>query len=224
MKLLRCSLLASLLAFSTSSPSGALAQEYTLLTNLPSNNGGGGPVTTSEQRAVTFTTLASPFLVTEVRMSLENYISLEDDAMLSIHLNGTNAPGARIGDFFTAPTSTSDATSVFAFTSPGIQLAPHTTYWVVIRAGNPETFRWNRSDPTFTPVTTEFASFGNQWITYNSGGLWEVGSNGAHSFEVVGVPEPAAAAWIFGAGILGLAAMRWAGARVVQRRSGAGAR
>jgi len=68
-------------------PRGALAQ-LTLLTNLPSNDGGGEGVSSSGQRAVSFTTLASSFLVTEVDLRLLNYETSTDTAELSLHLNG----------------------------------------------------------------------------------------------------------------------------------------
>lgn len=195
-------------------PRGALAQ-LTLLTNLPSNDGGGGGVSSSEQRAVSFKTLASSFLVTEVDLRLLNYETSTDTAELSLHLNGTDRPGTQVGSNFTSPTSTTNTASNFKFTTAGIQLIANATYWLVIKATNGDpAFTWNRSNPTVTPATTAFGSFGNQWISNNSGSTWSIGSNGAHSFAIVGVPEPSVTAWMFGITVLGLLVFR-----VSRRRS-----
>lgn len=185
---------------------GSAAQaDVTVLSNLPSNNLGSGNVDNTEQRAITFTTAGSPLTVTEVQLSLQNYISLTDTALLSIHSNGTNQPGSQIGATFTAPTSNSDNPGVFSFTSDGVALSADTTYWVVIKGGSSEGFSWNRSNPTVTPTSTAYGSFGNQWITQNTGGTWEVGSNGAHSFAIIAtVPEPGTTGLVAAAGLLGV--------------------
>lgn len=189
--------------FTLLAPTTALAQ-HTLLTNLPSNNGGGGKVDNVERRAVTFSTLESELEVSSVKLSLQNYISLTDVAKLSLHLDGTNQPGDQIGSDFIAPASSSDNTAEFTFTSTGITLAANSTYWLVIQSGSSQEFRWHRSDPTVTPLETDYASFGDQWITYNSGVDWQIGTNGAHSFEIIGtaIPEPNAI-WLLSLLILG---------------------
>jgi len=188
---------------------GEAIAQTTLLTNLPSNDGGGGGVTNEQQRAVTFTTLSSTFLVMEVQMRLVNYNTSTDVAELSLHLDASNKPGNQVGNTFTAPSSSSNSADNFSFTTDGIQLNAATTYWLVIKGSvASELFTWNRSDPTVTPSTTAFASFGDQWISHDTGSSWAVGSNGAHSFAIVGIPEPALASWVLGIAGIGLLVFR----------------
>lgn|GEM_PF-1163528 len=188
---------------------GEAQASLTLLSNLPSNDGGGGSTTDTEQRAVSFTTLSSSFLVTAVTLRLESYESNTDFAQLSIHSNGGSSPGSQIGGTFTAPASSSNTAANFTFTSTGVHLNPNTNYWVVIKgASGTQAFTWNRSEPVVTPPTTSYATFVNQWISYNSGDTWAVGSNGAHSFAIVGVPEPNATAQVLGIALIGMILLR----------------
>ena len=166
--------------------------DQTLLSNLPSNDGGQGIVSSGTQRAVSFTTSGTSFAVTSVTMRLVNYISSTDTALLTFRLDDNDAPSTSIFGSLTAPVSESNADGNFVFTpTSGITLAGNTTYWLVIAAAsNAETFSWVRSDPSETP--TGLATFGIQAISENSGSTWSEGSNGPHSFEIQGntVPEP----------------------------------
>jgi hypothetical protein len=169
-----------------------LHADETLLSNLPSNDGGQGIVSSGTQRAVSFTTSGTAFSVTSVTMRLTNYISSTDTALLTFRLNNGGSPSATVFASLNAPVSESNADGNFVFTpTSGITLTANTTYWLVIAAAsNAETFSWLRSDPSETP--TGLATFGIQAISENSGGTWSAGSNGPHSFAINGntVPEP----------------------------------
>lgn len=177
--------IACLLTFITTSIQGA-----TLLSNLSPNTLASGNIDNVEQRAVTFRTEAIELFVTEVQFSLQYYTSETDIALMSIHADGGTHPDSQIGANFTAPASSSEATAVFSFTSPGITLAADTTYWIVIKSQTSSAFSWHRSNPTQTPTPTVYAAFEEQWISQNTGGTWAIGGSGAHSFAIVGIPEP----------------------------------
>ena len=178
--------LSFLLTFMAASPLCASV----ILSNLPSNDLAHGNVDDVERRAVTFTTKSSELVIAQIQLSLRHYTSLTDIALLSIHADSVTQPGNQIGSTFTAPSSTSDSSAVFTFSSTGVPLAANTTYWAVIQAGNSNAFSWNRNDPTKTPVETPYAIFGEQWIRHTAQSGWEVGDNGAHSFAIVAIPEP----------------------------------
>jgi len=185
-----------------------VSAQWTILSNLPSNNGGSGGVSSETRRAVTFTTRATPLEVTQVSMQLHDYVAPADVAYLSINANGGSSPGQQIASL-TAPTSTNSGFGTFTFTSIGIPLAANTTYWLVISAqGTSTAFEWARSDPSVTPPQTDYATFGEQWISYNSGETWAVGSNGAHSFSITAVPEPGILHLLVPAALVGLLLFR----------------
>lgn len=183
--------------------------DETLLSNLPSNDGGQGIVSSGTQRAVSFTTSGTAFSVTSVTMRLTNYISSTDTALLTFRLNDGDSPSATVFASLNAPASASNADGNFVFTpTSGITLTANTTYWLVIAAAsNTETFSWLRSDPSETP--TGLATFGIQAISENSGGTWSEGSNGPHSFAINGntVPEPGTILLV-GLGLAGLLFVR----------------
>lgn len=184
--------------------------DLTLLSNLPSNNGGQGLVSSGTQRAVSFTTPDSTFYVGTVTMRLINYVSSTDTALLTFRLDDEGAPSSTIYAALDAPVSESNSAENFVFTTTGITLNANTVYWLVIAAASDvETFSWVRSDPSATP--TGLATFGTQEISSDGGVTWSVGSNGPHSFAINGVPEPTVAI-LSG---LGLAAVL-----IFRRRSG----
>lgn len=174
----------------------ALRAQETLLSNLPSNDGGFGYVNSSTFRAVSFTTSGTTFNITSATMRLVDYVSSSDTAQLTIRINEGDAPSSSVYGSFTSPSSGSDSPGNFVFTpTSAITLEANTTYWMVITSPNSgDAFAWERSNPVVTP-TGPFV-FGIQAISYNSGTNWQEGSNGPHSFAIVGeaVPEPAAIA------------------------------
>lgn len=176
--------------------------DETLVSNLPSNDGGHGLVSSGTQRAVSFTTSTTSFEVTTATMRLSNYISATDTALLTLRLDDGNMPSSVIYASMIAPESTSDDVGNFVFTvSSGITLNANTKYWLVIAAASDaNTFSWFRSDPSVP--TTGSGTIGTQEISDDGGVSWSVGSNGPHSFAVNGVPEPTTALLV----VLGLAA------------------
>lgn len=181
--------------------SAAVADE-TLLSNLPSNDGGHGLVSSGTLRAVSFTTASTPFSVTSATMRLSEYNSTTDTALLSFRLDDGGVPSNTIYASLIAPGSASDAAGNFVFTTESaITLAGNTTYWMVIAAASTvETFRWNRSNPVVVP--TGIATFGVQAIR-DEEGTWSEGESGPHSFAINGVPEPTTAL-LCGLGLAGL--------------------
>ena len=179
-------LLATLCALNSSS------WGYTLLTNLNGNDGASGQVTNTQYRGVTFTSLAAQDVLT-VTVRLGGFQSGDMDS-LSIHADNGGAPGTRVGQNFTAPASASDAVSNFTFTPNGtVSLSASTTYWLITKGNSGKTFDWYRNagdGGAITPTTTDYASFGAEKISTDSGSNWTTGSSGAHSFAITAVPEP----------------------------------
>ena len=162
---------------------------YTLLTNLNGNDGASGQVTNTQYRGVTFTSLAAQDVLT-VTVRLGGFQSGDMDS-LSIHADNGGAPGTRVGQNFTAPASASDAVSNFTFTPNGtVSLSASTTYWLITKGNSGKTFDWYRNSPATTPPTTDYASFGDEKISTDSGSNWSTGGSGAHSFAITAVPEP----------------------------------
>lgn len=163
--------------------------DLTLLSNLPSNNGGQGLVSSGTQRAVSFTMPDSAFYVGTVTMRLIDYVSSTDTALLTFRLDDNGAPSSTVYASLDAPVSASNTAGDFVFTTTGITLNANTMYWLVIAAASDaETFSWVRSNPVETP--TGLATFGTQEISSNGGATWSTGSSGPHSFAINGVPEP----------------------------------
>lgn len=191
----------------------AVHADQTLISNLPSNDGGYGYVSSSTFRAFSFTTSSDTFNITSVTMRLFDYdtVTQGDVALLSIRLDdGSNAPSASVYGALVAPTSSSSGTyGHFVFTpESAITLAGNTQYWLVIASSSPtEDFAWVRSNPSVTP--TGIATAGQQDISDAGNSGWREGNDGPHSFSISGVPEPGTCALV-GIG-LGLAV--WMGRR-----------
>ena len=164
---------------------------YTLLTNLNGNDGASGQVTNTQYRGVTFNSLAAQDVLT-VTVRLGDF-QTGDIEGLSIHVDASGAPGTRVGQNFTAPASASDAISNFTFTPNGtVSLSASTTYWLVAKGNGTgdDSFNWYRNNGAITPPTTDYASFGDEKISTDSGSVWSTGGSGAHSFAITAVPEP----------------------------------
>lgn len=196
----------------------AASADQILLSNLPSNDGGHGEVSSTEIRGASFTTSTDPFFVNTVTLRLLDYISATDTALLTFRLDDNGAPSASIFASLTAPTSTSNDFGNFQFTAATpVALQAETLYWLVIAANSTEqTFKWARSNPSQTP--TGIATFGEQVISYDSGSTWETGSNGPHSFAITGVPEPSLVS-VACAGLIAVLAVARQRRRTVPRRT-----
>ena len=137
---------------------------------------------------MTFTSLAAQDVLT-VTVRLGGFESSDMDS-LSIHVDNGGAPGDRVGQNFTEPAG-SDGISNFTFTPNGtVSLSASTTYWLITKGNSGKTFDWYRNSPATTPPITDYASFGDEKISTNSGTSWTTGSSGAHSFAITAVPEP----------------------------------
>ena len=135
------------------------------------------------------------YTVDSVILTLSFYNTATDVARVGFFLEGANnlTPGAQVGSFLTAPSSSSDAQANFTFLPSGsLTLQANTKYWLLVDRGAGE-FRWTGSSSDVTPSGTA-ATFGYFRVSSTNGSQYATSSlinafriNGT---QVTAVPEP----------------------------------
>ena len=131
-----------------------------------------------------------------VILTLSLYNTATDVARVGFFLEGASnfTPGAQVGSFLTAPSSSSDAQANFTFLPSGsLTLQANTKYWLLVDRGAGE-FRWTGSSSAVTPsgtaATFDYFRFSNTIgsPSYQNSSL--INAFRINGTQVTAVPEP----------------------------------
>ena len=173
------------------------SQAAIIIGNLSTNATAASNISPTVQKAAVFTMGSQAYTVDSVILTLSSYNTATDVARVGFFLEGANSltPGAQVGSFLTAPSSSSNNMADFTFSPSGsLTLAANTRYWLLVDANvGSSNFIWSLPDPVVTPSGTA-ATFDFSRGSSNNGSSYS-NSSVHNSFQINGtqvtaVPEP----------------------------------